>query len=44
MAKDPVCGVEVDENRLSSRAHTGKTYYFCAIGCKEGRKQTRINT
>jgi Cu+-exporting ATPase len=35
MATDPVCGMQVDEK---SAVHTstveGKTYYFCAPGCK----------
>ena len=36
MAKDPVCGMDVDED--SARFETeykGKTYYFCAPGCKK---------
>jgi L-lactate dehydrogenase len=36
MAKDPVCGMEVDENQTKySAQHMGKTYYFCASRCKE---------
>ena len=36
MAKDPVCGMEVDpEEAAASVEHEGKTYYFCAEGCKE---------
>ena len=35
MAKDPVCGMEVDEGTAEHRIeHRGKTYYFCAQGCK----------
>lgn len=35
MAKDPVCGMEVDEKKAAATAsHQGKTYYFCAAGCK----------
>jgi len=35
MAKDPVCGMEVDEKRAKWKsAYKGKTYYFCAPGCK----------
>ena len=36
MAKDPVCGMDVEE---STARHTteykGQTYYFCAPGCKK---------
>ena len=35
MAKDPVCGMEVDEKKaLAKSQHMGKTYYFCAPACK----------
>jgi Cu+-exporting ATPase len=35
MAKDPVCGMTVDENKAAATAtHQGSTYYFCAAGCK----------
>jgi YHS domain-containing protein len=35
MAKDPVCGMEVDEKKAAATStHEGKTYYFCAKGCK----------
>ena len=35
MAKDPVCGMEVDENQAAAKVeHMGKTYYFCSLGCK----------
>ncbi|MFQ6016395.1 MAG: YHS domain-containing protein [Anaerolineae bacterium] len=35
MAKDPVCGMEVDEKEAAATAeYKGKTYYFCATGCK----------
>ena len=34
--RDPVCGMEVDEKRGKYRSeYMGKTYYFCAAGCKE---------
>jgi Cu+-exporting ATPase len=37
MAKDPVCGMEVDEAKAAgSSTHSGKTYYFCSDGCKKG--------
>ncbi len=36
MAKDPVCGMEVDEAKAAATAtYEGKTYYFCATGCKK---------
>ncbi len=35
MAKDPVCGMHVDEkNAAATATQLGKTYYFCAVGCK----------
>jgi len=35
MATDPVCGMTVDEARAPAKAeHGGRTYYFCAPGCK----------
>ncbi len=35
MAKDPVCGMDVDEKTAPAKSeHMGKTYYFCAPGCK----------
>jgi len=35
MAKDPVCGMDVDERTAQYKTeHMGKTYYFCAAGCK----------
>lgn len=35
MARDPVCGMEVEESKAAATAvHEGKTYYFCAPGCK----------
>jgi YHS domain-containing protein len=36
MAKDPVCKMEVDEKTAPATSeYKGKTYYFCAIGCKK---------
>ena len=47
MAKDPVCGMEVDEAKASAHQSTpgwpaagsstykGKTYYFCASQCEK---------
>ncbi len=34
MAKDLVCGMNVDENAKFSSTHKGKTYGFCSTGCK----------
>jgi multidrug efflux pump subunit AcrA (membrane-fusion protein)/YHS domain-containing protein len=38
-AKDPVCGMEVDQNKAAaagrSAVHEGHTYYFCADDCKK---------
>ncbi len=36
MARDPVCGMEVDERTAPAKTtYKGQTYYFCAPGCKE---------
>lgn len=36
MAKDPVCGMEVDEKTAAGKSeHKGQTYYFCSMGCKK---------
>lgn len=35
MAKDPVCGMEVDPAQAAATfEYQGETYYFCAPGCK----------
>lgn len=35
MAKDPVCGMEVDPKKAAAKSeYKGQTYYFCASGCK----------
>ncbi len=35
MAKDPVCGMMVDEKKAKLKSdYNSKTYYFCAPGCK----------
>lgn len=35
MAIDPVCKMEVKETQAAATAtYNGKTYYFCAPGCK----------
>jgi P-type Cu+ transporter len=37
MAKDPVCGMDVDPNSANvySTEYQGETYYFCAESCKK---------
>jgi Cu+-exporting ATPase len=36
MAKDPVCGMEVDEKTATHKSeYQGKTFYFCSPGCKK---------
>lgn len=35
MEKDPVCGMMVEPaTAAASYEYEGKTYYFCAVGCK----------
>lgn len=35
MAKDPICGMNVDEKTAKFKSdYMGKTYYFCAPSCK----------
>jgi Cu+-exporting ATPase len=35
-AKDPVCGMEVQTDKAAATSsYKGKTYYFCAVGCKK---------
>jgi YHS domain-containing protein len=35
MAKDPVCGMMVDEKKAKFKSdYNGKTFYFCAATCK----------
>lgn len=35
VAKDPVCKMEVNEKTAKLKSeYNGKTYYFCAPGCK----------
>ena len=35
MAKDPVCGMDVDEKSAAATStYKGKTYHFCAEACK----------
>ncbi|HEU5287894.1 MAG TPA: YHS domain-containing protein [Candidatus Limnocylindria bacterium] len=36
MAKDPVCGMDVDTKPGAKQStYQGKTYYFCSDGCKQ---------
>ena len=36
MAKDSVCGMDVDESTAKHTSqYAGQTHYFCAPGCKE---------
>jgi Cu+-exporting ATPase len=40
MAKDPVCGMEVDPLRAADTSvYQGKVFYFCAAGCKQAFDQ-----
>lgn len=35
MAKDPVCGMDVDTQTAQHKSeYKGQTYYFCCAGCK----------
>jgi len=36
MAIDPVCHMNVEEKTAAAKYdYKGKTYYFCALGCKK---------
>ena len=36
MAKDPVCGMDVDPKQAAGTSeYQGQTYYFCSAGCKK---------
>lgn len=36
MAKDPVCGMNVDEAKAAEKStYEGRTYHFCSAGCRE---------
>lgn len=40
MARDPVCGMDVDEATAQWKSeYLGQTYYFCAPGCKQAFDQ-----
>lgn len=35
MMKDPVCGMQVDENKSTvTSGYNGKTYFFCSTECE----------
>ena len=35
MAKDPVCGMQVNEQQAKATAdHQGQKFYFCSTDCK----------
>lgn len=40
MAKDPVCGMKVDEKKAITVVHEGRTYYFSSAGCKATFEKT----
>jgi YHS domain-containing protein len=36
MAKDPVCGMDIDPKTAAGKSeYKGQTYYFCSLGCKK---------
>jgi len=35
MARDPVCGMQVDENSALKLVKDNKAYYFCSVRCKQ---------
>jgi YHS domain-containing protein len=36
VARDPVCGMTIDEHKAAGESKCeGKTYHFCAPGCKK---------
>ena len=40
MAIDPVCKMQVEEAKAAATSeYRGKTYYFCAAGCKRSFEQ-----
>jgi Cu+-exporting ATPase len=41
MPIDPVCGMKVDEKKSAATyEYQGKTYYFCAVGCRDRFSQS----
>ena len=40
MAKDPICGMDIDEEGAKYMVHfEHETHYFCSQGCKEAYKE-----
>jgi len=40
MKIDPVCGMQVDEQKAAGQSeHQGQTYYFCSQGCQRKFEQ-----
>lgn len=40
MARDPVCGMQVDEQQAVATAqHQGRTFYFCSTDCRQQFQQ-----
>ena len=39
MAKDPVCGMDVDERKAAKVNYLKKTYYFCSPSCQWAFKE-----
>lgn len=38
MAKDPMCGMAVEETKsAASSGYRGDMYCYCAVGCKKAR-------
>ena len=35
MAKDPICGMEVDESKALKLQKDSKTYFFCSKSCHD---------
>ncbi len=36
MTKDPVCGMDINENQAKAKTdYKGRTYYFCSDSCKQ---------
>ena len=43
MAIDPVCKMKVEESKaVAISEYKGKTYYFCAVGCKRAFDQNPV--
>ncbi len=41
MTKDPVCGMDVNENQAKAKAdYEGRTFYFCSEHCKQKFEKT----